>query len=331
MITDDEGLSQAVEQLVRAYRALAALRTEVLPSSPDWFSLMAEGPLDQIQQLRQEIEEYTGAAIAEKHAAELWLSIEGRGVRQGDGPASVLTALLDALRKGIQLVAEFMTTGQLTTRPTAALKRACDLRVITLKPGSLQVGVRLPEPDQPELWDDGLFKEVRQAAQDYLLVAAWAGSDAGPDSLTRQFPESEKLRLLLNAVKPFVPRPRGDVESITLSGRLVPTDSPIRLHRQVSLRIDQAIDWTTQEQVETHSGDLREIDLDNLTLTLRNAPDPREVRCTFDESLLEIAKEALDRKVLVTGIRRPKEGRRAPAALDIIRLEIIEDQPLDPT
>ena len=53
--------------------------------------------------------------------ADLWLAVEGRGIEEGVGPSSVLTALLDAFRKGVQTVAEFLFTGQLSRRPTAAL------------------------------------------------------------------------------------------------------------------------------------------------------------------------------------------------------------------
>jgi chemotaxis regulatin CheY-phosphate phosphatase CheZ len=65
MITDDAALTQTVEQLGRAYQALAALRREVLPLNPRWFALMAESALDQIRQLEREIHEYTGVSDAE--------------------------------------------------------------------------------------------------------------------------------------------------------------------------------------------------------------------------------------------------------------------------
>jgi hypothetical protein len=46
------------------YRALAALRREVKPKSEQWFAVMAEGPLDMIAQLKEEIEAYTGETAA---------------------------------------------------------------------------------------------------------------------------------------------------------------------------------------------------------------------------------------------------------------------------
>lgn len=57
-------LAQSVEQLERMNRVLEHLRTEVLPRNPRMFALMAEGPLDEIQRLHDEIAARTGALAA---------------------------------------------------------------------------------------------------------------------------------------------------------------------------------------------------------------------------------------------------------------------------
>lgn len=58
MITDDDQLQQAVEGLGRMYRAMAALRAEVLPVNTRQFALMAEGPVDEIRRLHAQIDAY---------------------------------------------------------------------------------------------------------------------------------------------------------------------------------------------------------------------------------------------------------------------------------
>ena len=60
MISNDDQLNQAIQQLERMYRALAALRADVLPANARQYALMAEGPLDQIRSLQEEIEAYLG-------------------------------------------------------------------------------------------------------------------------------------------------------------------------------------------------------------------------------------------------------------------------------
>jgi hypothetical protein len=330
MITSDEQLNQAVEQIGRMYRALAALRREVLPLSEKQFALMAEGPLDEIRRLEEGINAYTGKDAAEANDADVWLRIIGPSPGWPEAPTSIVTALLDSLRKGVQAIAEFLSTGHLTTRPTKELKHACDLRIVAFQPGSLRVGVRLPDEVQME-WIEGTEPAPIKALKQYLDVAGWVGSDDPAFALEQLIPDPQQRRVVLNALKPFVPRPRGDVERVELSGRAVPRGAKIQLTRGANGRIDQAIDRMAAEQVEEHVGDLREIDLDKLSFVLRNTEDVREIPCTFEEDLLEMAKEALDRRVQVTGVRRVVEGRRIAPTLRVTRLVILDEDATEST
>jgi len=58
MIENEQQLNQCIEQLERMYRALAELRSRVLPSDPIRYQLMAEGPADEVRRLQSEIETY---------------------------------------------------------------------------------------------------------------------------------------------------------------------------------------------------------------------------------------------------------------------------------
>jgi hypothetical protein len=61
-------LTQTVEQLERMNEALSALRRELLPNQARKFAILAEGPLEEIRRLQQEIEqltaEVTGGEVA---------------------------------------------------------------------------------------------------------------------------------------------------------------------------------------------------------------------------------------------------------------------------
>jgi hypothetical protein len=50
-------LAQTVEQLERMNNALIALRRDLLPKEPRKFAILAEGPLEEIRRLRDEIEQ----------------------------------------------------------------------------------------------------------------------------------------------------------------------------------------------------------------------------------------------------------------------------------
>lgn len=60
MITNDEKLSQLMEQLERMYRTLASLRRDVDPVNPRQFALLAEGHEEEICRLQEAIDIYTG-------------------------------------------------------------------------------------------------------------------------------------------------------------------------------------------------------------------------------------------------------------------------------
>ena len=53
MITNDADLRQAMEQMERMYRALAALRRDVYPVNPRQFALLAEGPQDELDRFQK--------------------------------------------------------------------------------------------------------------------------------------------------------------------------------------------------------------------------------------------------------------------------------------
>jgi hypothetical protein len=60
MIQNTEQLEQAIEQMGRMQRILDSYRADILPKNPRNFAVFAEGPLDEIRKLQQEISEYVG-------------------------------------------------------------------------------------------------------------------------------------------------------------------------------------------------------------------------------------------------------------------------------
>ena len=58
MIENTEQLEQAIEQMGRMQRILESYRADILPKNPRNFAIFAEGPLDEIRKLENEISEY---------------------------------------------------------------------------------------------------------------------------------------------------------------------------------------------------------------------------------------------------------------------------------
>jgi hypothetical protein len=58
MIENTDQLVQAIEQMGRMQRILESYRRKILPKNPRNFAVFAEGPLDEIRKLQEEIDGY---------------------------------------------------------------------------------------------------------------------------------------------------------------------------------------------------------------------------------------------------------------------------------
>lgn len=327
MIQNDAQLEQTRQQLRRMQESLRCLKAEVLPKNARNFAVLAEGPLEEIRRLQAEIDAYMGVATAVESESPLWLRLFGENVHWPAASSSLLTNYLESLRKGVQTVAEFLHHGEVSGgRSMQELRDACDFEVVSFQPGSIRVGLRLPDVQLDELLPNQQANPAEQALDEFLEAAAWAGSGEAEAVLENRFADATKRRILLNALKPLLPRPRGQVEGIELSGWRVRRAAAIRLTRETHTKVDGAIDHTVQERPEEHEGDLREIDLDELRFTLRDPAKPSEIRCVFEENILEQAKAALDKRVRVSGTRKVAVTKKASPILQVTRLEVLEDE-----
>lgn len=240
LMTPQSKLQVAFEQLQRMHQALADLRANVLPRDPKLLKLMAEGTVAQIRDLQFQIDLESGVLAAQQAESDIWVKAEGVEVEWPRARSSVLTAVLDSLRKGIQNAAgHLIGAGAAGGRPLEALKQACDLEVFVLQPGSLMAGLKLPEVvDAREPVDS---EKVKQAVEDYLRAAAWASSDEGIDTLDREFEDESYRKLLLAEVKRLAPRNSGSLEAVQLSGKRIAPSVDARLTRTTARRIREAI------------------------------------------------------------------------------------------
>lgn len=60
MIKSDAEMEVNLEWIARFYRMIARQRREIAPVNYRNYEIMAEGPIEQIRRLRQEIDEYLG-------------------------------------------------------------------------------------------------------------------------------------------------------------------------------------------------------------------------------------------------------------------------------
>src|SRR5262249_6717919 len=149
-----------------------------------------------------------------------------------------------------QAISEFASTGQQTTRPAGALERACDLRIVAFRLWGPGIGLRVPDEGDSDWREHEEPSLVRQALGRLLQVAEWVGSDAPAEGLESLCPDPYERRVILDALRPLVPGPGGDIERLEVSGRAAPGGRTISLTRASHQRIDQAIDALAPEHVE---------------------------------------------------------------------------------
>lgn len=308
-----EQISQTTEQLANLYATLARLKGEVDAAS---YEILASGPIVQIKQLQDElVEGSTGQdAWLCGEPADLWLSVSMSDPDSHDAPVSLLTSVLDSFRKGVQGIGRFLGGGRVTGRPAVALKQAYDFRLVALAPGSVRLGLEIPPTDAET--------RVQEAIDNLISVVEWASSDESSSQLERRLGDRELRRVCLTAAKALVPRQNGMLESVAIFGRVVSSRRSVVLRRETGTRLDAAIQQIYEEETLSAEGDLRALDLDQMTFTLRHTSSGRaELKCRFGPELLSTVQDALSKKVTITGVRRVS----TPSTVEVLSLAVLEE------
>jgi hypothetical protein len=91
-------------------------------------------------------------------------------------------------------------------------------------------------------------------------------------------------------------------------------------------------DLSEAEKLVTVEGVLREIDLDQRTFIIRDPAPGTEIRCQVSQQsddLLDIAKQALDHRVVVVGKRGTPVKKHRLQPLDVLEIEELGPLPDD--
>ncbi|HYG74768.1 MAG TPA: hypothetical protein VEK08_07175 [Planctomycetota bacterium] len=316
MISNDAQLNAAIQQMQRMYAVLASLKQDVLQKDESLYTVMAEGPLEEIRQLQADIDAFTGRTAAIEHQAEIWIRVQGPNLHWPRTPTSVLTAFLDTFRKGIAVVAEFQAGFSMPELPE--IRRACDLRVVALLPGSVRVGVSLPD----QIVRSKAGRIARKSVNEYMSVASWVDSEETLGDLEKSVADSNYRRAVLNALRPMLPRANGEIDAVEFSGKTIARRT-IQLTKRANERVEFAIKQSIDKRSSSFIGKLREIDLDALSFILRRE-DGSSMQCEFPKGLLQIAKLSIDTEVRVIGVQISKGGVRTKARLRVQSIEPTE-------
>ena len=308
MITTEEQLDQAKAALEHLERALRALRSRVMAENPDLFHAMAEDYRTTILRMRSEIDAYLGLDEAGARAAPLWMVLEGETISAHNISSRLLAEWLERLRKSLYGMTAYLETGLVRWggRPDAALLEATDLHVVAVAAGSIRVGFRLPPVvEQLELSADEQpirLPVPHRALEQILSVAAWGASRA-TDAPAIAGANPDELSVAARFAAKLAPTQRGAVRSVTFAGSLVAQPEPLRLTAESRERLEGLVKMLSHVTEESITGQIREIDLDQRRIILRErGPGMPDVKCFLPEDLLPTAEQLLDKQVVVRGL-----------------------------
>lgn len=307
MIENDAQLDQAREAAAQLERAVQALRARVGEHNPALFAAMAEDYRANILRIRAEIDAYLGLDAASEAAAPLWMILEGEAISRRDISSRLLSEWLERLRKSLYGMTAYLETGRRASgRPDAALLLATDPHVVAVAPGSIRVGLRMPAVEQQLQLsaeaDAAPLPATYRALEQLLSVATWGASgvtDPPPISPDTQDELTEAARF---AAK-LAPSKKATVRSVTFRGALVANHSTIRLTAESRDRLEGLVKMWSHVTEEAITGQIREIDLDQRRIILRErGAGMPDVRCRLPEELVAIAEQLLRQEVTVRGL-----------------------------
>jgi hypothetical protein len=297
----DEKAMQAAAEIARLYDVLSALKKDVGPGAERQFQLLAEGPLIQIRQLEEQIDSYLWEADT-----AFFARIDGAGLEWHNASLTVIADTFNSIQKSFQGVA--LKFSRLREYSKRVVKEATELRLITTQLGSLKIGLRFPERQ-----DDEQQPDLSNVVKLYLELAEWASGVESSKKIEEILPDQIERADVLRAFGRLIPS-TSHVEFIELYSSKFDMP-PARITFAARKKIDAAraealaeIAVSTdlplrsrQPEAET-SGRIREVNLDTLTLTLRQRGSLADITCSFESNLADTVRWLLDRDVLVSGV-----------------------------
>lgn len=321
MIETEKQLTQAREALARLEGALQALQGRVGRKNRALFDAMAGDYWSSIASIRYDIDKYLGLVDSVQASVPLWMVLEGDSLQLQEISSRLLSEWLERFRKALFGVTAYYGTGQprLGGRPEATLLQMTDPLVMALSPGSIKVGMRLPEAPH-EAGELGPAEEavplVYRALERLLAVASWASSRdlAAPLGISD---DTDELSVIAHYAATLAPTPRSAVRIVAFSGALVPSEDTLRLNVESRQRLQGLVRLLSHVNEEIVHGVIREIDLDAQRVTLRErGPGLSDLKCRLQHEHMEYAQAMLNQSVTIRGL----VSSATPETIDVIEI-----------
>jgi len=297
MIANDVELGRTRVQLIELETALADLKRRVYDLNRERFHLMSESYLSEIEMLRSRIDEYLGVTAARQLSSDFILKIESPSLAEGIAPAFVVNRAIGGLQAGLQKLGEFVVKarhGFGPNIPSHLLAQEFDLEVVSVAPGSFEVGLRLSSRGRIDIPRESFG----EAAQILIETAVHVSRrDATPELMTELLPDLSSQLQVLHALKEISPSTRRKEITVSLQARSFG-------EQFVGFNVDTRKYLTSlirsRRRDATETGVIREVDLDKRTFKLRTTTTT--LRCRYSGWADDVMANALGHRARVSGI-----------------------------
>ena len=197
--------------------------------------------------------------------------------------------------------------------------------------GSLMVGVNVPTlqheheqrvlPDIPEPIMQ-IYQSVHDTVCGLSKVAYYIGDEEVNDGLLEEFPDPAIRDTVLVAAHSLAPRKSKNVTSLTLISSSQHNMQPKPLTNSCRHTLEHSIEKPIKKSKEgTFEGIVRAIDLDAARFEIRKVQGIGSIRCIYDKTKTDNARDLIDAKLRVTGnYEESKDGKPRLMTVDDIKV-----------
>jgi hypothetical protein len=201
----------------------------------------------------------------------------GQQVVLGRIPASVVSFIADGMRQAMKTLLDYTFAIPLEGRPRQEHRALYDLPVQRFAFSSFELSFGAPDdPSMPQ-------SEIRDVALKLERGLKWA-SDNNSSALDGI--SGDERDAILRAALCLTPPAAGPIQEVQVSGGWIPSGR-VRLTRDSRKRIRQELKRVESERIVRLEGRIGELDIDNLSFTLRDVGDGQDRRGYFTDDLLD--------------------------------------------
>ncbi len=234
------------------------------------------------------------------NSSDLVLHAEGPGVRTEAPRLSAFNWLSLVAEKALRN----LSTGLFSLLELDAnrLKRALDLRLTGMAPGSLYLGFCLAEPPQDlvSAKDEPVFERIRKSLRQLPRAASTIGDDDVSPEIREIIPDAAERDVTLGSLYMLSPTGRKGIHTVEVSSRSAPKVDLSQRERVVLKDALKNPDLANKKH-GSFEGTIREIDLDAKRFQLRGVVGVGSLRCVYPGLDSTSGKGILDEIVRVEG------------------------------